>query len=75
MVAPGQNFYHRLHDGEIFVYHGDERLCLACAQRRGFLSQQPRPLRESMVSIDLEGNVTHPSDYDLSTPDVPDHLG
>ncbi len=44
MMAPGQDYYHRLLDGEVYVHHGDERLCLACAERRGLLAYQPRGL-------------------------------
>jgi hypothetical protein len=47
MTAPGQDFYHRLLDGEIFLARNDEKLCLACAERRGLLSYEPRTLRES----------------------------
>ncbi len=38
MMAPGQDFYHRLLDGELYIYHGDERICLECAARRGLLT-------------------------------------
>jgi len=31
MMDPGKDYYHRFHDGEIFLQRGDERLCLACA--------------------------------------------
>lgn len=44
-MAPGQDFYHRLLDGELFVHHGDERLCLSCASRRGLISFEPKLLR------------------------------
>jgi hypothetical protein len=44
MMAPGQDYYHRLLDGELFLYHGDERLCLACAVRRGIIVFEPRRL-------------------------------
>jgi hypothetical protein len=47
MTAPGQDYYHRLLDGELFAFHGIEKLCLACADRRGLLSREPRPLREA----------------------------
>jgi hypothetical protein len=53
MMAPGQDYYHRLLDGEIYLFRGDERLCLACAERRGLLSFEPRGLREPMLPIDL----------------------
>jgi hypothetical protein len=47
MTAPGQDYYHRLLDGEIYLARNDEKLCLACAERRGLLSYEPRTLRES----------------------------
>ena len=31
MMAPGQDYYHRLLDGEVYLFNGDERVCLACA--------------------------------------------
>ena len=45
MMAPGQDYYHRLLDGELFLHHGDERLCLSCAARRGLIAFEPRLLR------------------------------
>ena len=45
MAAPGQDYYHRLLDGEVYLVRGDEKLCLACAERRGLLSYEPRVLR------------------------------
>jgi hypothetical protein len=56
MMTPGQDYYHRLLDGEIFLVRDDERLCFACASRRGLISFEPKQLRESIVSIpaDLE---------------------
>lgn len=53
-MAPGQDYYHRLLDGEVYVFHGDERLCLACAERRGLLAYEPRGLgRPSAASSGL----------------------
>src|SRR3954464_751861 len=46
MTAPGQDFYHRLLDGEIYLTRNEEKLCLACAERRGLLAYEPRPLRD-----------------------------
>jgi hypothetical protein len=56
MMAPGQDFYHRLLDREIFLVRSDERLCLACATRRGLIALQPKRLRDSITSVpaDLE---------------------
>jgi hypothetical protein len=56
MMAPGQDYYHRLMDGELFLFHGDERLCLSCAVRRGLISFEPRRLREpARTSLDDSG--------------------
>jgi hypothetical protein len=57
MMAPGQDFYHRLGDGEVYVYQGTEKLCLACAYRRGLIAFEPKQLRDAVVPVveDLEG--------------------
>lgn len=58
MMAPGQDYYHRLLDGEAYVYNHEERLCFACAERRGLLSRQAKGLRESLGPVpqfDAEG--------------------
>jgi hypothetical protein len=56
MIAPGQDYYHRLLDGEVFLVRDGEKLCLSCATRRGLISFEPKQLRESIVSVpaDLE---------------------
>lgn len=47
--VPGQDHFHLILPGEIFVQKGDEKLCLMCALRRGVLTterlfwQHPRP--------------------------------
>jgi len=53
MMAPGQDYYHRFHDGEIYLKRGDERICMACAQRRGLLSYAPKALRETLGSVEF----------------------
>ena len=50
-MAPGEDFYHRLLDGEIFLFRTGERLCLSCASRRGLISLEPKQLREGIVSV------------------------
>jgi hypothetical protein len=57
MMAPGQDFYHRLADGEVYLYQGTEKLCLGCAFRRGLIASEPRRLREAVVPVveDVEG--------------------
>jgi hypothetical protein len=69
-MTPGEDYYHRLLDGELYVYHGDERLCLTCAERRGLLSREPKPLRESVILYDFGGSPD-PSDYDVEFLDEP----
>jgi hypothetical protein len=54
MIAPGQDYYHRLLEGEIFLVRDGERLCLTCASRRGLISFEPKQLRESIVSIPVD---------------------
>jgi hypothetical protein len=56
MMAPGQDFYHGLLDGEIFIQRGESRCCMACAIRRGLIALQPRRLPDTVVPIptDLE---------------------
>jgi hypothetical protein len=51
MIAPGQDFYHRLLDGEMFLVRGGERLCFSCASRRGLISFERKQLRESIVAV------------------------
>lgn len=51
MMAPGQDFYHRLLDGEVFFQRNEEKLCLACASRRGLLVPEPRRLREAVLPL------------------------
>ena len=62
VMAPGQDFYHRLNGGEIHLIRGDEKVCLACAGRRGLLSFQPRLLRDAARGLDPGPS---PSDSEL----------
>ena len=45
IMAPGQDYYHRLRDGELYLQRADERICLACATRRGIITHEPKRLR------------------------------
>src|SRR4051812_48904786 len=54
MTAPGQDYYHRLFDREIYLVRGDEKLCVACAERRGLLAYEPRFLREGVREPTLD---------------------
>jgi hypothetical protein len=53
MIAPGQDFYHRLLDGEIYLFRADEKICLPCAARRGLLAVDPKTLREPIAGMNL----------------------
>ncbi|WP_165248711.1 hypothetical protein [Paludisphaera soli] len=44
MMAPGQDYYHRLMDGELYLHQDSERICLSCASRRGIISYEARRL-------------------------------
>ncbi len=52
MMAPGQDYYHRLLDGEIYLFSNEERLCVACAERRGLISYEPKGLQEGLRTVD-----------------------
>lgn len=66
-AAPGQDYYHRLMDGELFIHHNDDKLCLPCASRRGLLTYEPRPLRDPVADVALapEGPT---DDYEVNPP-------
>lgn len=66
-AAPGQNYYHRLVDGELYLYHADEKICIPCAGRRGLLNFEPRPLRDSISANDLD-TPEELSDYEVEPP-------
>lgn len=48
MIAPGEDHYHRIADGEIYLSRGNLRVCLPCADRHGLLHYEPRALRPSV---------------------------
>ncbi len=52
-IAPGQDYYHRLLDGEIYLFKADEKLCLPCAARRGLLAQDPKILRDPIEGVNV----------------------
>jgi hypothetical protein len=62
MTAPGQDYYHRLLEGEIYLARSDEKLCLACAERRGLLCFEPRTLSEL-------GRIPGPPDFEPAEPE------
>lgn len=54
VTNPGEDYYHRLLDGEIYLYRGEEKVCLPCASRQGLLVHEPRLLREPNRSLDVD---------------------
>ena len=66
MMTPGQDYYHRLLEGEIFFYHGTERLCAACAERRGLLGSRPSPSANRSNHQPRRGRTA--SEFDLDAP-------
>jgi hypothetical protein len=70
MTAPGQDYYHRLLDGEIHVQRGDEKLCLICADRRGLLQHEPKRLGPSRIveAPTIEPSGDPPSSFEVAPP-------
>lgn len=66
MIAPGEDYHHRLLDGELYLFHGDERVCLNCAGRRGLVSLDPKLLREDRPGFVPESNQ---APYPVPEPD------
>lgn len=66
MIAPGQDHYHRLLDGEIHLQRGDEKLCLPCADRRGLLTHEPKRLGRPAIAQEIEPGEA--AGFDLSPP-------
>jgi hypothetical protein len=65
MTNPGEDFYHRLLDGEIYLYRGEEKVCLPCASRQGLLVEEPRTLRPPNRGVDV-GLPEDETDYGLA---------
>jgi len=47
-MAEGEDTYHRIGLGELYLFNHEERLCLPCADRRAFFQFEPKGLRASM---------------------------
>jgi hypothetical protein len=57
-IAPGEDYYHRLADGEVYLQRGDVKICLACADRHALLQHEPKSLRPPVRGVD----VAHPGE-------------
>lgn len=69
MTAPGQDHYHRLLDGEIYLQRGDEKLCLLCADRRGLLTHEPKRLGQRVIEAEaIEPGDNPPSSFEVVPP-------
>jgi hypothetical protein len=65
LMAPGQDFYHRIVASEVFVFHNEEKLCLACAARRGLITFEPKPLRDAVGPLPADQD-TIPLELDVT---------
>ena len=69
IMAPGQDYYHRLRDGELYLQRAEDRICLACATRRGIITHEPKrlptPVDLSLVDA-CELTILDPGSPDLS---------
>jgi hypothetical protein len=54
-MHPGEDYYHRIADGELYLQRGDERICLPCADRHDLLRHEPKPLRPPVRGLDRAG--------------------
>ncbi len=66
-TAPDQDHYHRLMDGEVFLYRGDDKLCMPCASRRGLVTFEARPLGEQIFAVEVDVPADQ-DDYDVNPP-------
>ena len=51
---PGEEYYHLLLQGEIFLQHGDEMYCLNCARRMGIVTTDRQFWQKSVSDIRIE---------------------
>lgn len=58
MMLPGQDYYHRLLDGELVVHRDVERLCMACASRRGIITHDKRHLPDEQPTLLIDPGAT-----------------
>jgi hypothetical protein len=65
-VTPGTDHYHRLNDGELYLFRGDEKLCLPCAGRLALVTSQGKALREASL-CELASSEDGPG-YDVAPP-------
>ncbi len=68
---PGENFYHLLLSGEIYLQRGGEKYCLNCAMRHGVLTRertfwQKGPSSVPETPITIIGDDEQQSDAPLS---------
>ena len=52
-MTPGEEHYHRLAEGEVFLSRGDEKFCLPCAERMGLIDHEPPSLSEPPPSLEI----------------------
>ena len=47
-MAPGEDYYHRIADAEVYLTRGDQRFCFPCANRLELLTFEPKQLRPAI---------------------------
>lgn len=61
LTHPGETYYHRLADGELYLFRADVKICLPCADRQGLLHHEPRrlrpPSRDTVVGTSASASV------------------
>ena len=67
-ITPGEEAYHRLSDGELYVYSPEERLCLPCADRRGLLHFEPKGLGKPRDLSDRQVSEDWGETFDVIDP-------
>jgi hypothetical protein len=68
-ITPGEDAYHRLSDGELFVHSTEEKLCLPCADRRGLLHFEPKGLGKPKDIVELGGPALPDDTFKVIDPD------
>jgi hypothetical protein len=64
-VAEGEDYHHRISQGELYLSWGDEKLCFPCAEKRGLLHFEPPRLRERVADPTLHSAEPAAGEYPL----------
>ena len=66
---PGENFFHSLLNGEVYLQRGNEKYCLNCATRMGILTHERGFWQRSAGSTEnsIPSNIAENDTYDIET--------